>query len=302
MVLKICAHARTIRLYLDAHVFEMRGGADAREHQQFWRIERGCRDDDLATGLDGFDYALALDLDTDRAAVLDDDLAGETVDQRDVAALQRRFQIGIGGGPAAAMMDRLLHQPETLLLGAVIVVGQLETGLRAGLNEGVEQRIVDRAALHMQRPIRAAPALLAAMAVFHALEVRQHIRIGPAMRAELLPAVKILGMATHVNEAVDRGGAADDLAARCGDAAVVEVRFGLGEIAPIIALHAHRPCECGRHLDEGAEIRPAGLDDDDGITTVFRQAVGDGGTCGAGADDDVICLHDLLSPMSVGSD
>ncbi|MNL51449.1 hypothetical protein D3C87_1745510 [compost metagenome] len=147
----------------------------------------------------------------------------------------------------------------------------------------------------MQRPIRAAPPLFAAMAVFHALEVRQHIRIGPAMRAQFLPAVEILGMAAHVNKAVNGGRTADDLAAWGGDAAIVEVRFGFGEIAPIVALHAHRPGECGRHLDERPEIRAASLDDNHRITAVFRQAIGDGGACGTGTDDDVICLHDLLS-------
>ncbi|MNS87473.1 hypothetical protein D3C72_1214200 [compost metagenome] len=192
-------------------------------------------------------------------------------------------------------MDGLLHQAETFLLGAVIIVRQFKARLRARLNEGVEQRIADGATLHMQRPIRAAPAFLAAMAVLHALEVRQHIRIGPAMRAKLFPAVEILRVAAHVNEAVDGGRAADYLAARGGDTTVVEIGFGLGEITPIVALHAHRPRECGGHLDKGAEIGTACLDDDDRITTVFRQAIGDGGACGARTDDDVICLHDLCS-------
>ncbi len=188
-------------------------------------------------------------------------------------------------------MNGLLHQAETFLFGAVIVIRQFKPRLGAGLNEGVKQGVVDRPALHMQRSIRATPALFTAMAVFHALEIRQHIRIGPALRAELFPAIEILGMAAHVNEAVNGGGAADDLATWGGDAAIIEIGLGFGEITPIVALHAHRPGESRRHLDERAEIGTAGLYDDDGIATIFRQAVGDGGPCGAGADDDVICLH-----------
>ena len=77
------------------------------------------------------------------AAVLDDDLAGKAADELDIRPLQRRPQIGVGGGPAAALADRLLHQAEAFLLVAVIVVGRLEAGLLAGLDEGVEQRVAE---------------------------------------------------------------------------------------------------------------------------------------------------------------
>ena len=57
-------------------------------------------------------------------AVLDDHAPREAADETHVRPLQRRAQIGVGGRPAAAAMDRLLHRAEAFLLGAVVVVGQ----------------------------------------------------------------------------------------------------------------------------------------------------------------------------------
>ncbi|MCY1301881.1 hypothetical protein D9M70_515150 [compost metagenome] len=129
------------------------------------------------------------------------------------------------------------------------------------------------------------------MRIFHALEIGEHVRIGPAACAELVPAVVVFRMAAHIDETVDRGGAADHLAARRGDAPVVKIRFRFGEIAPVVALHAHRPGKGRRHLDEGADIRAAIFQHQHRVLAVFGQAVGERRTGGAGADDDIICLH-----------
>ncbi len=98
----------------------------------------------------------------DGALILDDHAPREAVDQTHILALQRGAQIGVGGGPAATVEDRLFHRSKAFLLGAVVVVGRLEPGLTACLDEGGVERVLARAALHAQRPVRAAPAILAA--------------------------------------------------------------------------------------------------------------------------------------------
>ncbi len=235
---------------------------------------------------------------TPTARFLNYDLARKTFYQLDVGAFQRRLQIGIGGGPATAMMDRLLHRAEAFLLLAIIVFRHLETCLMAGLDKGVKQRIVALAALDVERAIGAAPAILSAMRVFHALEIGQHIGIGPAARAVFRPVVVIPGVAAHIDHAVDRGRPAQHLAARRYEAAPADMRFRLGGKAPVIGFHVHGEGEGGRHLDQRADIRHAIFYDDHRITPVFRQAIGHGRTGGAGADDDEICFHTHFSPKA----
>ena len=208
----------------------------------------------------------------------------------DVAALQRRPEVGVGGGPAAALPDRLLHRAEALLLLAVVVVGELEAGLGAGLDEGVVERVAAGAAGDVQRAVGAAPVGVAAVPVLHADEVGGDVGPGPAVGAHLGPVVEVERMAADVDHAVDRGGAAEDLAARRRQRPAAEVGLRLGAKAPVVAGHVHRVGERGRHLDERAPVGAAVLDDDDRMPGL-AEAVGQRRAGGAGADDDVVGLH-----------
>ena len=137
-------------------------------------------------------------------------------------------------------MDRLLHGAEAFLLGAVIVLRQLEASLRASLDKGRVERILAGAALDVKRAVRAAPAALAAMRVLHALEIGQDVGKAPAGRAGLGPVVEVAGVAAHIDHAVDGGRAAQDLAARRGKHAAAEMRLRLGGKAPVVEAHIHR--------------------------------------------------------------
>ena len=276
MVLQIGADPGAVGDDLDAHVTQMRRRADARQHQQFGRVEgRGC-DNDLTVCADCLDLAAALDFNTDGLAVFDDDPARQAFDQLQVGALQRRPEIGIGRRPAPSPMDRLFHRPEAFLLLAVIVFGHLKPGLLSGLDEAFIERVFLIATADMQRAFGAAPALLSAMGMFHPLEIGQHIRIGPAVGAGLGPAVKIFRMAAHIDHAVDGGGAANDLAARRGEPTPAQMRFRFGFIPPVVDSHAHRIGQGSRHLDEGSGIGAAIFQHDDRVFSVLGQPAGHG--------------------------
>jgi hypothetical protein len=60
----------------NAHLGEVLGRADARQHQQLRRVEGPARQDRLARAR-GADFAADSILDTDRAAVFDQNLAGQ---------------------------------------------------------------------------------------------------------------------------------------------------------------------------------------------------------------------------------
>ena len=264
--------------------------SDARQHEQLGRVDRRGRDDDLASCLNDLNLFASFDFDAGRALILDDHAPREATDETHVFAPERGSQIGVGGGPAAAEMDGLLHRAKAFLLGAVVVVGQLETGLAACLDEGGVERVAARAALDVERPVGAAPSVLAALGVLHALEIGEHVGEGPARRALLGPVVEVARMAAHIDHAVDGGGAAEHLAARGCEHAAAEMRLRLAGEPPVVAAHVERDRQRRRHLDQRAEIAAAIFDDDDRMLAVLRQAVGERRAGRARADDDVVGL------------
>ncbi len=290
MVLQIAPDAGAVGDDLDAVALQLLGRSDARQHEELGRVDGRGRDDDFASCLNDLNLFASFDFDAGRALILDDHAPREATDETDVFAPQRRPEIGIGGGPAAAEMDGLLHRAKAFLLGAVVVVGQLEAGLAAGLDEGGVERVAARAALDVERSVGAAPAVLAALGVLHALEIGEHVGEGPAGRALLGPVVEVVRMAAHIDHAVDGGGAAEHLAARRGQHAAAEMRLGLAGETPVVAAHVERDRQRRRHLDQRTEIAAAIFDDDDRMLAVLRQAIGERRAGRAGADDDEIRL------------
>ena len=191
-------------------------------------------------------------MDADSAASLEGDPGRERVrDDLEVAAFHRRAQIGVGGRPAHAVPHRHVEGAKPLLPLAVEVGADRIAGLTARLDEGVVERVAFEAARRRERPAVAAIGVGAAAKALGAAEVGQHVSISPALRALLFPALEIERMPAHIDEAVDRGRAAQNLAARAVHAPAVEMRLGLAAIAPIVGLRVHRDRERRRHLDEG---------------------------------------------------
>ena len=209
----------------------------------------------------------------------------------EVGALQRGFEVGVGGRPAAALPHRLLHGAEALLLAAVVVPGGLEAGLPAGLDEGVIERVLPPTAGDVERPVRPPPAHLAFVARLQAQKIGHHVGVGPAVGALIGPMVVVARMAAHVDHAVDGARPADDLAARAGQLPPAEMRLRLGPIAPVVTAHVHGNAERRRHLDQRARVGPAELHHQDRVVAVLREPRGHGRPGRARADDHEIRLH-----------
>ena len=230
MVLQVGADAGPVGDDRDAVLAQVRRRADARQHEERRRVDRGCGEHDLGVRPDPADRPAALIFDADRPAALHDDAAHMGPrPQLQVAALQRRLEIGVGGGPAAALPHRHLHCAKTFLALAVIVVGRRVAGLLAGVDEGAVERVLLAPAGDVERAVAAAPPGLPPVRVFHAPVVGQHVPVAPARRAQRLPVVEVAGMAAHVDHAVDRGRAADHLAARRGQPP--SPRWGSGSVS-----------------------------------------------------------------------
>ncbi len=158
-------------------------------------------------------------------------------------------------------------------------------GLLAGREPGRVQRIGERAVAGLQRARIAAISVAACGARFGAPEIRQHVGITPARSAFRFPAIEVLRVAAHVHEAVDRGGAAQALAARRVDPAPAEMRFRFRVVEPVVLLHAHRDRERRGHLDEDRAVRAAVLEQQHAVLAVLGEPVGQHAAGGAGADD-----------------
>src|SRR3954453_17517116 len=102
-------------------------------------------------------------------------------------------------------MDGPVPAAKALLLVAVDVPGFGIAGLPRRFDEHAVEGVLQRSVAGVERPV-AAPIKVAALgAGLGSLEVGQHVAVGPAAGALLLPAVEIQRVAADVNQAVDRG-------------------------------------------------------------------------------------------------
>ena len=267
-----------------------RARADARELQDLGRADRTGRQDHLARG-HGRPVFVALEVgDADRPLAVEDHSFSERAgDHGQVDAAPRRLQVGVRRRGADPVPDRHVHGAEALLLVAVVVRGLRVAGLLAGLDEGAVQRVLHPVAVAgAKRPLGAAVRVAAAGPGLGLAEVGQAVAVGPAGRALGLPLVEVAGVAAHVDHAVDRGRAAQHLAARAVEPAAVQVGLGLGLETPVVARHVHRDGERGRHLDEDAAVAAPRLEQQHAGAHVLAQAVSQHAAGRAGADDDVI--------------
>src|SRR5579875_2962219 len=106
-------------------------------------------------------------------------------------------------------------------------------------------------------------------------------------------------MTADIGHDVDRGRAADHLAARMLDAAIVEMRLGLAQIVPIPARIVPNLADAQGQVNQPMVILAAGFEDEDAAGALFAEPRRQHATGRAGADDDgiVTVSHDwLFSP------
>ena len=151
----------------------------------------------------------------------------------------------------------------------------------------------------MQRTLAAAIAIAALLAPLRAPEIRQHVCIAPSRRALRLPSFEVERIAANVDQAVDRGGAAQYLAARRVHAPAVQMGLRLRVMEPVVARHVHRNRERRGHLDEHRPIRAAVLEQQHGAAAVGAQPIGQHAAGRARADDHVIEFFDLRHAGSI---
>lgn len=243
-------------------------------------------------------------LDADGLLALEED-AGDhrACGDGEVGPLPHGLEVRLGGGESASPADVAVEGREALLLVAVDVVGARIARFLDGLEEGAEQRVGGGAAFEDERAVVAAELVvgLGREAVLHPSEVRQTVRVVPALHARVGgPALVVHGVAALEDHAVDAAGTAQDLAARVVDAPVAHVRLGFRLVLPVVEPAADRIGQRGRHVDEDIPrvVGPTGLQDQHLVARVRGEPVRQCAAGGSTADDDEVVLqgsHDLSS-------
>ena len=278
VVLEVLAHAGRVVHDVDAEAAEQRLVTDAGELEQLRGVDRAAAEDDLA-GVDACALpAAAAVVDADRALALEPHLGGdrEGLDV-EVLAVPDRVQVGASGGEPAAAVQVAVEPREPLLPVAVDVVGERVAGLLRR-----RRRTPRRAG---SRPARArAPAgrrrrasRRRRQAGLHALEVGQAVGVVPLLHPRLgRPALVVHRVAALEDHPVDARGAAEDLAAGVHDPAAVQVRLGVGLVAPVVEAAADRERQRRGHVDERVDLPVGvpGLEDQDAGAAVRREPVG----------------------------
>ena len=206
-------------------------------------------------------------------------------DHRQIGAPAGRRQIAGRRAMAVPGTDGALIIGDAFLAGAVVIgIDRHPHGRRAG-----DERLAKRMAfMNIRDMLWAADAVKIVRpigAVLGAPKIRQHIAIGPARIAALRPGVEIMGLATHVEMAIDGTGTAEQFAARKGDRPAVHTVAGGGFKAPGEAWMVDRLDKPGRHSHEGVAVVATGLQQKHRDFRVRRQPIGQHAPRRAGTDN-----------------
>ena len=221
----------------------------------------------------------------------------------DVGPLLRRMQERGRSTARAAVLDGALGVGDALLDRAVVImIARNPEAHRAG-HEGFAERILPIHRGDGEIAVAAAIGVLAlADPALHAPEIGQHVRIAPVAIAHLRPGVEILALAAVVDVTVDRGRAAERLAARRIDAAASGPRARLLLVGPVDALHVEGLDETGRQMDVGMPIPRPGLEHADAGRGVFAEPVGEHAAGGARAHDHIVeSIHVIGSGVATAA-
>ena len=185
-------------------------------------------------------------------------------------------------------MGGLLEIGHAFLHGAVVVLVEGNADIPCAGDEVVGDRTPQPEVGNLQRPADSVVFAGAALLVLGFLEVGQDIGVAPARIAQRNPALVVFALAAHVEQAVERTGAAQHFTARPLQLAIGDAGIGLGEVAPVQFRVVHGLEVTDRDVDPGIPVFAAGFEQQNAGLRILRQPVGQDATCRSGADYDVV--------------
>ena len=203
------------------------------------------------------------------------------------------MQEGVRRADANAVVDGALCVADAELLGAVMVGIERQARRDGACDEGAADRHAEAV-----RPDRqaAGPAAIALVGLadppFRANEIREDVAVTPAAVSELRPVVEVCGLAAIVDRTVDGARSAENLALRDADRARGRSLAGLCFELPGDPQVGERLDEARGNADPGIGVGRTGFEDAHRLAG-HGEAVGEDGSCGSAADDDVVELVHL---------
>jgi len=204
--------------------------------------------------------------------------------------LADRLEKRLGRVPAHAGFLVDLEVTAAFVIALVEVIDSGDAALRCRLTKCIQDR--PRQALLLDPPFTAVAVEFRATGkvVFALLEQWQHIFPGPARVTLRRPAVVILGLAAHVDHAVDGRAAAQHLAARVTQGTALQAFLGFGLEAPVGAWVADAEEVADGDVDPGVIVAATGFEQEHAVGRVGGQSIGQQAACGAGTYYHVIVL------------
>ena len=261
----------------------------AGELQQLRRVVRAAGDQDFLARPRRAHAAFLLVFDRLGALAFEQDALRQRrgLDMQ-VAAVLSRTQIGECRAGAPAATGRGLEKSRAFLGRAVEIGIGRNAGLGGGDDKGLRQWIVMAPVGYRQRSTAAMIFVWPALLVLGLLEIGQHVVIAPAGIAALAPAIVILVLAAHIQQAVDRARSAQHFSARLENLPAVQARLRLGLVHPVDGFFLEQLSVAERYVDPEIGVFRSGFQQQHGMLAVGAQAIGEHASGRAGADDDVI--------------
>ena len=209
----------------------------------------------------------------------------------EVGAREGGAEVEERGAAAPAAPRGAVHRREAFLPVAVQVVGALEAGRDAGLDERLEQRIGGLRLGDGERAVASVVGVRSGVAGLRLPEIRQTVPVRPVREArDPGPLVVVEGVSADVDHAVDGRRAAEGLAARAVHPSPVHPRLRIGDVGPVVRGAVLGIRERGRHPDPPLppRHRPPRLDDEHPHVRVLGEPAREHAPGGAGPDDDVV--------------
>src|ERR1700730_12576261 len=187
--------------------------------------------------------------DTARAPAVEQNAGGERLrNYFEIGARARRLQIARRGRGAHAVAHRGLVIAGAFLRRAVEIVVARIAALQRRLDIGFGERMPVAQVRNRERSAGAMELIRAALVGFRLAKIGQDVVEAPAGIAELPPIVEVLSLSADVDQPIDRTGAAENLAARRDDLAIVAFGLRLGRVAPIEPAIAEKLAEAERNM------------------------------------------------------
>jgi hypothetical protein len=205
VILQIIADAGRVEHDIDAMLLQEICRSDAGELQQLRRIICTAGDQNFLARPRGAQAAFLPVFDSFGAPAFEQNaLRQRRSFDMQIAACPRGTQIRERRAGASATPGRGLEKSCALLRSTVEIRIGRNAGFGRSHDKSLRQRVGMPPVRHRQRPVGAMIFVGATLLVLSLLEIGQDVVIAPAGIAALTPAIVILVLAAHIQEAVDR--------------------------------------------------------------------------------------------------